>query len=274
MPKPALDQIQEYRGVRDLVCAKMLTDGSTGVTYDNVFALAGIAELQRTTETSSEAHYYDNVPAIVINSGGKDTVTITASAIPFDALAKITGQNYDSSKGMFIEGERTNDYYAIGYVTKMVDGTEIFVWRLKGTFSIPDSDHKTEDEGTDAAGQTIVFTGINTLHKFTGNNNKTAKAINVNTKLNPVNEDTFFSTVQTPDTVTASYTLTITQATDTTVTVTRGGTALASGAGLAAGDVLTISVTGGTITVNGTAFTSGNTHTVSGNVTVVSTKSL
>jgi len=202
MPKPALDEIQEYRGVRDLVCAELLTDNSEGVTYGEVFALAGIAELQRTTETSSEAHYYDNVPAIVINSGGKDTVTITASAIPFGALGKITGQKYDAAKGMFVEGERSNKYYAIGYVTKMVDGTEIFVWRLKGTFSIPDSDHKTEDEGTDASGQTIEYTGINTLHKFTGNDNKTAKAINVNTKVNPVDESAFFSTVQTPDTVT------------------------------------------------------------------------
>lgn len=70
-----------------------------------------------------------------------------------------------------------------------------------------------------------------------------------------------------------SFTLTITEDEDTEVTVTRSGVALSNGATIAAGDVLTISVTGGTITVNGTAFTSGNTYTVAGNTTVVSTKS-
>ena len=199
-----LNKIEEYRGIRGLVAAKIVKDDSEAFECDTPFAVAGIAELSRTTETSSEAHYYDNVPAIVINSTGKDEVTISASAIPFDVLAKITGQVYDETTGMFIEGERTNDYFAIGYITKKVDGTEIFVWRLKGTFNIPDSTHVTENDGTDANGQEIVFTGINTTHKFT-KTSKTAKAINVDTSVNKtIKEDTFFATVHTPDTVTAA----------------------------------------------------------------------
>lgn len=198
---PGLDKIEEYRGIRGLVAAKVLTDDSTTFECDTPFAVAGVAELSRTTETSSEAHYYDNVPAIVINSTGKDEVTISASAIPFDVLAKITGQIYDEATGMFVEGERTNDYFALGYITKKLDGTEIFVWRLKGTFNIPDSTHVTENDGTDANGQEIVFTGINTTHRFT-KTKKTTKAINVDTSVNKtVKEDTFFSTVQTPDTI-------------------------------------------------------------------------
>lgn len=70
-----------------------------------------------------------------------------------------------------------------------------------------------------------------------------------------------------------TYKLSLTQGDDTTLSVTRGGTALSNNADIAAGDVLTITVTGGTVTVNGTAFTSGNTYTVAGNTTVVSTKS-
>lgn len=70
----------------------------------------------------------------------------------------------------------------------------------------------------------------------------------------------------------ATYKLTITQATDTTVTVKRNNVSLSNNADIQTGDVLTITVTGGTVTVNGTAFTSGNTHTVAGNVAVVSTK--
>ena len=199
--------IQEYRGVRGLVCAEVKTDTAETFECDTPFPLAGVAELSRTTETTSESHFYDNVPAIVIDATGADEVTITASAIPFDALAKITGQTYDAEKGMFVEGERQTKYYAIGYITEKTDGTEIFVWRLKGKFNIPDSTHATKDDGAEANGQEIVFTGINTTHKFTALSGKTAKAVNVDTKINKVKETEFFASVQTPDTVKATPTV-------------------------------------------------------------------
>ena len=196
--------IQEWRGIRGLVAAEVTTDDADTFECGTPFPVAGVAELSRTTETSSEAHYYDNIPAVVIDSIGSDEVTITASAIPFEALAKITGQTYDAAKGMFIEGERESKYFAIGYITEKTDGTEVYVWRLKGKFNIPDSTHATKDDGAEANGQEIVFTGINTSHKFGTINNKTAKAVNVDTSVNTgLKEETFFATVQTPDTVKA-----------------------------------------------------------------------
>jgi len=199
--------VQEYRGIRGLVCAEVKVDTAENFECDTPFEVAGVAELSRTTETTSESHYYDNVPAIVIDSTGADEVTITASAIPFEALAKITGQTYDSEKGMLVEGERDSKYFAVGYITEKTDGTEIFVWRLKGKFNIPDSTHATKDDGAEANGQKIVFTGINTNHKFTAIGNKTAKAVNVDTGVNKVAETEFFASVQTPDTVKATPTV-------------------------------------------------------------------
>lgn len=194
---------QEYRGVRGLVAAEVVTDTTEAFECGTPFAVVGVAELSRTTETSSETHYYDNVPAIVIDSTGADEVTITGSAIPFDVLAKLTGQTYDESKGMFVEGERQSKYFAIGYITEKTDGTEVFVWRLKGKFNVPDSTHATKNDGAEANGQELTFTGINTAHKFTALGNKTAKAINVDTSVNKVAEAEFFAEVQTPDTVKA-----------------------------------------------------------------------
>lgn len=194
--------IQEYRGIRGLVAAEVITDDAEKFECGTPFAIAGVAELSRTTESSSESHYYDNIPAVVIDSTGADEVSITASAIPFEALAKITGQTYDEETGMFVEGERDSKYYAIGYITEKTDGTEIFVWRLKGKFNIPDSTHATKDDGAEGQGQEITYTGINTNHKFESIDNKTAKAVNVDTSVNTtVKESTFFESVQTPDTV-------------------------------------------------------------------------
>lgn len=197
--------MEEYRGIRGLVAAEVTTDTAEAFECGTPFAVCGVAELSRTTETTSEPHYYDNVPAIVIDSTGSDEVTITGSAIPFDVLAKITGQHYDETKGLFVEGERASKYFALGYITEKTDGTEVFVWRLKGKFNIPDSTHATKDDGAEANGQELTFTGINTNHRFTTIGNKTAKAVNVDTSINTgVAEKTFFESVQTPDTVKAA----------------------------------------------------------------------
>lgn len=198
-------EIFEYRGVENLVCAEVLTDDNEtegGYTTGNVFDLAGVAELGRTTENSSETKYYDNVPALVIDSVGADTVTCSVSGIPLDVLAKITGQKYDETLGVLVEGEREAKYFALGYKTKKTNGDEVYVWRLKGKFSIPDSTHSTQTAGTESNGQEITYTGISTTHKFT-KTGKPAKAINVDVALNKADVSTFFDKVTTIDTLQA-----------------------------------------------------------------------
>lgn len=274
-PSANLQEIVEYRGVEGLVAAEVTNDdNNTGYVTGQVFAIAGVAEISKTTDSSNEAHYYDNIPAVVVSNTSSDTVTISVSAIPFDVLAMITGQNYDETTGALIEGPQDLKYFALGYKTKKTNGDEVFVWRYKGTFNIPDQTNSTENDSTDANGQELTYTGISTTHKFT-KTGKGAKALVVDTSKGLADVSDFFEDVTTPDTLTGNtaYTLSITQATDTTVTVTRNGRALSSGANIYQGDVLTISVTGGTVTVNGSSFISGDMHVVSGNVSVVSTAS-
>lgn len=273
MPSSALQEIVEYRGVEGLVAAEVLTDDDdNGYTTGSVFAIAGVAEISKTTDSSNEAHYYDNMPAVVISNTASDEVTISASAIPFDVLAEITGQNYDANTGALIEGVRDFKYFAIGYKAKKTNGDEVYVWRLKGTFNVPDQTNTTENDGTDANGQEIVYTGISTTHKFS-TTGKGAKAVNVDVAKNLADVTNFFATVTTPDTLVprTARTLTITEAANTTLTVTRRGVALASGDAVYDGDELKIVVTGGTVKVNNVAFTSGDIHVVSGNTTIVST---
>lgn len=196
-----MPKIYEYRGVEGLVYAPIVADTKESFQTGTVKDLAGVAEISKSTNSSNEAHYYDNLPAVVVSSTGSDEITITASAIPLDVLADITGQYYDAQTGSYVEKERTPRYFAIGYKTKTTDGVEMFVWRLKGTFNIPDETNATENDGTDANGQELTFTGISTIHKFT-KTGSSAKAITVDTSVNPVDESTFFGSVQTPDTVT------------------------------------------------------------------------
>lgn len=192
----------EYRGVEGAVYAEVTSDNTESYVTGEVKELVGLSEIGKTTESSNEPHYYDNIPAIIVSSTGADELSLNTAGIPLDIVAEITGQYYDKTTGMFVEQERTPKYFALGYRTQKTDGTEVLVWRLKGTFTIPESTHATKDDGTDATGQTMTYTGISTSHKFT-KTGKPAKAVNVDTSKKLVDESTFFDTVQTPDTVKA-----------------------------------------------------------------------
>ena len=100
-----MEEITEYRGVEDLVAAEVLTDNNNeeeGYTTGEVFDIAGVAEISKSTSSSNESHYYNNMPAVVVSSTGADEVTLSVSAIPLDILAKITGQKYDELTGALI----------------------------------------------------------------------------------------------------------------------------------------------------------------------------
>lgn len=193
----------DWRGIRNLVAAEILTETETEITYGDPFRVCGVATLTKTTETSSAKKYYDNVPAIVIQATGGDEVNVEGSAIQEHTQAKLMGEFYDEELGMYVEGEPETKYFALGYITEDTDGEERFIWRLKGTFSYPESEHTTKDDGTDSTGSTLVYTGVNTLTKFT-KTGKTAKAVNVKASKYTAGETKFFEKVQTPDTVGAS----------------------------------------------------------------------
>ena len=197
-----MNEIFEYRGVEGAVYAEVTKDTADAFETGAVKPLTGLSEIGKKTSSSSATHYYDNVPAIAINSTGSDEITASTAAIPLDVLAEITGQEYDEATGMMVEGERKNKYFAFGYITEKTNGKQVLVWRLKGTFSIPDSTHKTKDDGTDAEGQQITYTGISTTHKFE-KYGKPAKAVNVDTEKELADVTDFFSKVQTPDTIKA-----------------------------------------------------------------------
>ena len=198
----------EFRGVRKLVFAKISTDNNElegGYLTGTVKELAPVGEISKTVETSSEAKYYDNKAAIVIDSEGSDTVTFTIAVPSDEVLAEITGRVYDVTKKMFIEAPRKNEYFAVGYILGEVgEGEdERYVWRLKGTFNIPDETSATKDSGTGSNNMSLVFTGIYTQHEFTNGGGtgvkQAAKALYVRAS-SGVTEANFFKQVTTPDT--------------------------------------------------------------------------
>ena len=202
----------EYRGVSNGVYAEVLSDTSEGITFGEVKEFTGLAEVGKSTDSANEAHYYDNIPAIIVSSTGADTISLNTSGIPLGMLADITGQMYDAQTGMLVEKERTPKYFALGYVTKKTDGTKVYVWRLKGSFTIPEQTNETENDGTDANGQTLTYTGISTTYRFNSvldpsGDKLPAKAVNIDTSVNKsMTEEAFFDSVKTPDDILGNVT--------------------------------------------------------------------
>lgn len=200
----------EFRGCKNLVYAEITKDDnetSGGYVTGEVKMLAPVAEISKTVETSSEAHYYDNKAAIVINSEGADTVTFTIAVPSDEVLADITGRTFDNTKKMFIESNQGQKMFAVGYILgEKGDGEdERFVWRYKGSFNIPDETSATEDSGTSANNMSLVYTGIYTDHIFTNGKGTgikgTAKAAFIRESANVATAEKWFEAVSTPDTV-------------------------------------------------------------------------
>lgn len=208
--------IFEYRGVEGVVIAEVTSDDNEtegGYKTGNVEPLLPVAEIGKTTASSSEAHYYDNQPLIIVHGEGPDEITITGAGMTLEKLAKITGKSYDPTTGMFVDGPREVRYFALGYKTKDSDGKYRFVWRLKGTFGIPNDTNATETDSTEANGTELTFTGIYTVHKFakakydgTTWTPGPVKAVIVSDRENKTDTSKFFDTVATPDSIVAKTT--------------------------------------------------------------------
>lgn len=212
MNKDLTQKVFEYRGVDNLYVAKVIKDDAEGFECDTPIHLAPVAEVGKSTDSSSEAHYYDNKAMIVVNSESADKITIIMTPPELERLAFITGKSFDPETGMLVDGERSNDYYALLYRTKGTDGAYRYVSRLKGTFSIPEESNQTENDGTDTTNTSIEYTGIYTTHEFAKGkyNSETsawekgsAKGVVVDTRYNVADVSKFFDAIQTPDTIKA-----------------------------------------------------------------------
>lgn len=228
----AEQQVFEFRGVDKLYCAEVIQDDAAGYICETPWPLSPVAEVAKATDSSNEAHYYDNKPLIVVSSESADNITITVAPLTLEKLAKVTGKAFDATTGMMIDGPRQNKYFAIMYRTKGTDGNYRYVSRLKGTFNIPEEDISTENDGTDTTNTQLIYTGINTEHEFVKGaykNNQweaaSAKGVVVDERYGLADVSEFFDAIQTPDSIQASGAKKVTGVTlsESTLSLTVGG---------------------------------------------------
>ena len=200
-------QIFEFRGVDKFYFAEVTQDDATGYATGTPVHIP-VQEIGKSTDSASEAHYYDNKAMIVVNSESADTIVLTIAPPALDKLAQLIGKSFDETTGMMVDSPRQNKYFAITYRTKGTDGGYRYVTRLKGQFNIPEETYQTEDDGTDTNNTQITFTGIYTEYEFnkgvydgTQWHKAGAKGIVVDARYGLADVSTFFDSIQTPDSV-------------------------------------------------------------------------
>lgn len=202
-------QIFEFRGVDNFYFAEVIEDDANGYSCGTPVHIP-VQEIGKATDSSSEPHYYDNKAMIVVNSESADTITLVLAPPALQLLAQMTGKSFDATTGMMVDSPRQNKYFAIMYRTKGTDGGYRYVSRLKGQFNIPEESVQTENDGTDTTNTSIEFTGIYTEHEFIKGIYHTdtqtwekagVKGIVVDARYGLADLSTFFSTIQTPDSV-------------------------------------------------------------------------
>lgn len=203
-------QIFEFRGVDNFYFAEVTKDDNSGYACSTPIHIP-VQEVGKTTDSSSEAHYYDNKAMIVVNSESADTISLILAPPALDKLAAMIGKSFDASTGMMVDSPRQNKYFAIIYRTKGTDGGYRYVSRLKGQFNIPEETNQTENDGTDTNNTTIEYTGIYTEHEFAKGKyvngvweKSGVKGIVVDARYDKADVSNFFNSVQTPDTIQAT----------------------------------------------------------------------
>ena len=193
--------VSEFRGCRGVVIAKVTRDDSSMYTTGTVVPLCEVAQIAKKTSVNTQNSAYDNIIQVQIKDAGADEITLIVPAMYLDALAKVTGAYIDPSTGAYMSGgDDDSDYYALGYILDLTDGTSRYVWRLKGKFlSIPDETSDSKGDGIKTNNQTIVYSGVDTIHKWTiGDKFLPRRDVVIDERDGMCNLATFFNQVQTP----------------------------------------------------------------------------
>ena len=169
-------EYNEYRGIRGLCVAEVTADNGT-YTAGKWQKLSGAQSVALSSNESNEAHYYDNVPAIVVSSEGADEVTLTVSVLDNKTRAFLEGREFAEASGMLVKTPKKNKIFALGFIGKKTNGEEEFNILYKGRFTGGGETHNTEDDGTEGTNVEYTFTAIYTTSPIYAS--KPAKSVKV-----------------------------------------------------------------------------------------------
>jgi phi13 family phage major tail protein len=198
-----------------LYIAKILQDDANGFVTGAPSYLAPVGEVKEDPKVSSSSSAYDGAVMFNYYSEGGE-LTVTVPGLTERKAAEITGKSYDAAKGIvFDSGDLAYiPAYALGFRVEVgsTGGVSYYKyrWFLKGNFQISSTTAKSKGEKVDGQSQEVTFNPLRTVHKWTvPHPTDSSKTITTGLKVTKTDttdpafttEDSWFSQVQTPDTI-------------------------------------------------------------------------
>lgn len=176
--------INEYRGVR-MICGADVTEGASGYVGGTWRRLFGAQAVTVTPNESSETHFYDNKPAIQIDTEGAIEVGMTVSIPELETKAWIDGKTI-TANGQYVGTPKKGSYKAVCFIGEKDDGTEELNIFYKGKFTGGVTTHNTKDDGTEATNTEYTFGSIYTTNNIA--TDEDGKAVPCNRTIIPLDD--------------------------------------------------------------------------------------
>lgn len=157
---------KDYRGLRGLVAAEILTDNGTTFAADFWHELEGALSCSLEGEESTATLYRDNLAAKSISTEGPDTATVNMDVLSNKVRAWLEGRTYVETNDIYIKTPKKVKNFVFGFIGGLDDGTEEAVIVYCTTVTGGNTERNTIDDGTDVTTVEYVFTGVYTKTKF------------------------------------------------------------------------------------------------------------
>lgn len=185
----------------------IVTDSKDAYTpgVNNYLAPAG--QISHEPSTKINTRYYDGIAMFTTTTEGETKVALTVSGVPLPIAAILTGKYYDESKGLLVDtgDTRKAPWCALSGRMELGDDAFRYFQYLKGKFSLGKMEAESRKDDISPKTTELTYTAVTTLKQFTVNGEqKGIKGLFADDS-DPAftGADSWFTQVQTPDTVSA-----------------------------------------------------------------------
>lgn len=179
MQKQYLDVV----GLRDFVFAKGVKDDGSTYEAGTWKQLEGAVSADTSYEETSENRYRDNRVIEGSFAEGPDTTVVNMDILAHKIRAELESRTYKDKNDMYVKTQRKrNTWFALGFIKKLSDGSEVAVIQYKTTVTAGNDVANTQANGVEYQTKEYTFGGVYTNTKITTDeegNKVVAKSIEI-----------------------------------------------------------------------------------------------
>ena len=195
-------------GLDNLWFAQVTQDDADGYVTDTPQSLAPVAEMTGSVNTAETFMYFDNLALEHLQAEGESVRELDLQGMAPELMALLSGDNFNSADGSYTDRADPTlaPNWALGYRSKKSNGSYRYFWYLKGKFSKPSKEEKTQSDAAEGKTTKLTYTAVKTKYQFTQANGVTDGAKRFFKDEDTTNADVtgWFTAVQTPASSAAS----------------------------------------------------------------------